>query len=171
MLGSSLSEDGSGFYLYIRRSSEGSLLGGVYTLQETGLTGPLSIYKLVPKVVVKNIDTPMGPRSAKTPVAGKMIIPSGWGEYELIKDDLIRIGPSERQTMEKKKRVKVSVGHHRASEGYSTFETREHDKDPFNREFFVSLLGGGRKSLMSDHTREQDRALSSEDERVRSTRG
>ena len=26
------------------------LLGGVYTLQETGLTGPISIYKLVPKV-------------------------------------------------------------------------------------------------------------------------
>jgi hypothetical protein len=28
----------------------GGLLGGVYTLQETGLTGPISIYKLVPKV-------------------------------------------------------------------------------------------------------------------------
>jgi len=28
----------------------GDLLGGVYTLQETGLTGPISIYKLVPKV-------------------------------------------------------------------------------------------------------------------------
>jgi len=26
------------------------LLGGVYTLQETGLTAPISIYKLVPKV-------------------------------------------------------------------------------------------------------------------------
>ena len=34
----------------------------------------------------------------------------------------------------------------------------------------VSLLGGGRKSLTSDHTREQDRALCSEDERVRSTK-
>jgi len=29
----------------------GGLLGGVSTLQETGLTGPISIYKLVPKVV------------------------------------------------------------------------------------------------------------------------
>ena len=28
----------------------GGLLGGVSTLQETGLTGPISIYKLVPKV-------------------------------------------------------------------------------------------------------------------------
>jgi len=28
----------------------GGLLGGVYTLQKTGLTGPISIYKLVPKV-------------------------------------------------------------------------------------------------------------------------
>ena len=51
MLGGSLSEDGSGFYLYIRQSSEGrGPLGGVSTLQETGLTGPISIYKLVPKV-------------------------------------------------------------------------------------------------------------------------
>ena len=41
-------------------------------------------------VVKKNIDTPMGPRSAKTPVAGKMIIPSAWGEYQLIKDRMIR---------------------------------------------------------------------------------
>ena len=31
------------------RNREG-LLGGVPTLQETGLTGPLSIYKVVPKV-------------------------------------------------------------------------------------------------------------------------
>jgi len=31
----------------------GGLLGGVSTLQETGLTGPISIYKLVPKVVDK----------------------------------------------------------------------------------------------------------------------
>jgi len=37
--------------------------------------------------------------------------------------------------------------------------------------YTVSLRGGGRKSLTSCHTREQDRALSSEDERVRSTRG
>ena len=29
----------------------GGLLGGVYTLQETGLTGPISIYKRVPKVI------------------------------------------------------------------------------------------------------------------------
>ena len=28
-------------------------------------------------VVTKNIDTPMGPRSVKTPVAGKRIMPSG----------------------------------------------------------------------------------------------
>jgi hypothetical protein len=28
----------------------GGLFGGVYTLQETSLTGPISIYKLVPKV-------------------------------------------------------------------------------------------------------------------------
>ena len=28
----------------------GGLLGGVSTLQETSLTGPISIYKLVPKV-------------------------------------------------------------------------------------------------------------------------
>ena len=32
----------------------GGLLGGVYTLQETGLTGPISIYKLVPKVPFAN---------------------------------------------------------------------------------------------------------------------
>ena len=29
----------------------------------------------------------------------------------------------------------MSIDHHRASEGYSTLETGEHDKDPFNREF------------------------------------
>ena len=39
---------------------------------------PLTVYtSCATKVVKKNIDTPMGPRSAKTPVAGKMIIPSG----------------------------------------------------------------------------------------------
>ena len=38
---------------------------------------PPSVYTSCDTTVVKkNIDTPMGPRPAKTPVAGKMIIPS-----------------------------------------------------------------------------------------------
>jgi len=47
-----LSEDGK-MILLINQTSigrEGGLLGGVLAYQETGLTGPLSIYKVVPKV-------------------------------------------------------------------------------------------------------------------------
>ena len=33
------------------------------------------------------------------------------------------------------KKVKVSTDHHRASKGYSTFETEKHDKALFNRDF------------------------------------
>jgi len=48
-----LSEDGK-MILLINQTSigrEGGLLGGVLAYQETGLTGPLSIYKVLPKVV------------------------------------------------------------------------------------------------------------------------
>jgi hypothetical protein len=55
-------------------------------------------------VVKKNVNTPMGPRSVKTPVAGKMVVPSEWGEYELIKDDLIRIGLREADNGKEEKR-------------------------------------------------------------------
>jgi len=47
-----LSEDGK-MILLINQTSigrEGGLLGGVLAYQETGLTGPLSVYKVLPKV-------------------------------------------------------------------------------------------------------------------------
>ena len=47
-----LSEGGNRILLIHQGSSEeGGLLGGVSTLQKTGLTGPISIYKVVPKVL------------------------------------------------------------------------------------------------------------------------
>ena len=53
MLGGSLSEDS--IYTLGDHLKGGGLLGGISTLQETGLTGPISIYKLVPKVRFRQV--------------------------------------------------------------------------------------------------------------------